>query len=171
MSSGWWWCLLTWLALPLGDLYGVCQKSIRTDVDGSVAKTTTVMARLLLSFALAGKWAPARQGPTGREMESPLTLHYLHAEQRRVRMSSCVATFGLAVVFLPCHVWLHSSTSGIPCVVLVHICLVLYIPALPGGMPFSRNVSASRNVVTPLMFVCLPKGKLFCFLVHMQCNI
>jgi hypothetical protein len=121
MSSDGLWCLLTWLALPLGDLYGVCPRSIRTDVDGSVSKTTTVMVTAAVICAgrqaygangcqlgrvlRAGKWSPL----------SPCTTCWPRRTDVPIMFSN--------LLVLPCHVSLPSS-SGIPC---IYLCLVLYI--------------------------------------------
>lgn len=78
----------------------------------------------------AGKWAPARQGPTGRKMESPLTLHYL-----RTDVILC-CNFWSRCCFLPCHVSLARCPLQLVVVFRVYIldtCLVLYILVLDDG--------------------------------------
>jgi hypothetical protein len=141
MSSDGLWCLLTWLALPLGDLYGVCPRSIRTDVDGSVSKTTTVMATLL-SFALGGKHM-AQMGASSAgsyRQENGVPAHPALLVGQGVRMSpSCFPTYWCC----QCHVSLPSS-SGIPCIYLplaLHYIVLWYLD----DMPISRNVCASRK--------------------------
>ena len=143
---------------PWGSLWGASKGvSGRTSMDGEDDDDGDGDARCCHLRWAAGKWAPARQGPTGRKMESPLTLHYL-----RTDVTLC-CNFWSRCCFLPCYVSLPTTVgSGIP---YVHTCLVLYILVLAGDMTSWVICPFQETFLRPVtLLVRFPKRKTFLFL-------